>query len=417
MDSDLIQQFRDLPRDSGARWQGKFLRMPAWIQGEGEAPYRPVLPLWLDVKYGLISTLQVTRRERAVPDCLLSGLVAFAIEERQYRPGHLEVMDSAVAEYLREALAGCGMSVELVDQMEEMDDIQKELEKYHRQGAPRVASLLSAKSVTVDQLRSFADAAADFFRARLWLHLCDDDLIRIHTPKAPAGMQFAVVLGAGREVYGLGFYATAEEHYRLRNRRSGWQDLPLWQLSYDSVTRLPIEDADLWEDYDLAVADSNAYPTIAQFKRAKVIRPSARELNFMEGLLRVLAVASEEQIDRGRWTKTVACHTSGKTKYTLSIPDLVHPPTPQKWMRRGFIPDPRINEQMLLAVERFFVKNPVSNVERDELGHAAAHHGANAGGIRSRTGNAQREGAGPLLPGDRDVWAPSRATCSPGTDT
>ena len=159
-----------------------------------------------------------------------------------------------------------------------------------------MASLLSAKGVTVDQLRSFADAAADFFRARLWLHLCDDDLIRIHTPQAPPGMRFAVVLGAGREVYGLGFYATAEEHYRLRNRRSGWQDLPLWQLSYDSVTRLPIEDADLWEDYDLAVADPHAYPTIAQFKGSQVIRPSARELTFIEGLLRVLAV-SERRAD------------------------------------------------------------------------------------------------------------------------
>ena len=211
--------------------------MPAWIQGEGEAPYRPVLPLWLDVKYGLISTLQVTRRERAVPDCLLSGLVAFAIEEpvparppggNGFRGGRVFTGGIGGVWYERRVGGpdgGDGRHSEGTG-------------KIPSPGRARVASLLSAKSVTVDQLRSFADAAADFFRARLWLHLCDDDLIRIHTPKARAGMQFAVVLGAGREVYGLGFYATAEEHYRLRNRRSGWQDLPLWQLSYDSVTRL-----------------------------------------------------------------------------------------------------------------------------------------------------------------------------------
>lgn len=73
---------------------------------------------------------------------------------------------------------------------------------------------------TEQQIREFADAAAAFYRAKLWDYLDDIDLVEIETPKPPRYLKHAVVLGAAAETYGLGFYDDAEDHYDLMAQRS-----------------------------------------------------------------------------------------------------------------------------------------------------------------------------------------------------
>ncbi len=277
MESDVMQRFRGLPRRPERTWQGKFLRMVAWVTDEQGNLFRPIVPLWLDAQHRMMSGLCPVRPEEAVPSCLLSSFLVFAVEDRRFRPGSIQVSDPDVAQYLRSALTGCEIEVRLVEQMVEMDEVEAELAQFHRRGAARVDSLLDIEGVTVEQVQGFAEAAAAYYRSQPWLHLYEDDLIRIHAPTPPAGMKSVAVLGADRELFGLGLRDSARDHFRYRNQKSGWQDMPVWQLSYGRITWIPIEDANLWEDYHLATAGRRPIrgSSCTTVRRWCVLRPSS----------------------------------------------------------------------------------------------------------------------------------------------
>ena len=49
-------------------------------------------------------------------------------------------------------------------------------------GEPRIPDALDTKGVTVELMWAFADAASQFYRAKPWLHLTDEDLIEVESP-------------------------------------------------------------------------------------------------------------------------------------------------------------------------------------------------------------------------------------------
>ena len=391
MDRDVMQRFRSLPRRPQRVWQGKCLRMLAWVTDEQGNSFRPMVPLWLDARQHAMSALEAVRPDEAGPASLLSRLMKFAVEDRRFRPGCIEVSDPAVAEYLVSALAGCEIDVRLTSQMKEMDKVEADLASFHRRGMARVDSLLDTSGVTLEQVRGFAEAAAALYQAAPWLQLCEDDLIRVHAPAPPLDMQFVTVLGAERSLYGLGLLTAAEDHYRLRNQKSGWQDLPLWQLSFGQITWIPIEDANLWDDHQLAVAGERAYPRLVKYEGPEVLRPTPEQLVFLEGLMRALASVTPKQLDRGRWTKTVLQSDGTKTQYSLSIPDLVRPPSPQQWMMRGYRPDRRIRDQLQLMLSLYASEQLGSVIEEGEFLMQGAAMGVSCAAIKVKPQTPQQQ--------------------------
>jgi hypothetical protein len=124
-------------------------------------------------------------------------------------------------------------------------------------------------------------------------------------------MEFAVVLGAGRSVFGLGFYRSMASFLEFRNDASE-TGVPrfgregLWQLSFDPITEIPPKDADLWMDHKLPVAGRSAYPLVMNFQSGgRITRPSVVELSYLHALLRALSQTTEAEIDSGRWQKNV----------------------------------------------------------------------------------------------------------------
>ena len=86
----------------------------------------------------------------------------------------------------------------------------------------------------------------------------------------------------------------------------------------------------------------------------------AAELAFLEGMLWAIAGAAEAEFDSGRWQKTV--HTyDGPATFTLSLPDLLNPPSYEEWMARGFEPDRRANERVFADIDRYFAAHPVQD--------------------------------------------------------
>ena len=297
MDDTSIDRLKSLPQRADEIWQGGLIRMPHWITGEGREPYRPYLPLWVAVGDDKVHAGTVTRPEERNLDLAMGALLEFALEDEfgGYRPGRIEVADQALAERLLGVMAPCGIEVRLVERLEAITRVLKSMETFDREGEPPVPGALEGAGVSVERMRTFAEAAAAFYRAAPWRFLTDVDLICIETPHALSGMEYFVVLGAGRSMYGLAFYAGAAEYAKFFRAASdpstpGFVGKGLWQLAFHPISRILSSDSDLWLDHGLPVAGDRAYPALGRISRpGRITRPSAGELAFVEGLLLALA--------------------------------------------------------------------------------------------------------------------------------
>jgi len=368
-----IEQMKALPRRPGEVWQGGLLRMPTWITEEGPKPYRPYIPLWVAVRADKVHGGDLLHPEERDPAAAVAALLDFAFDSDDggYRPDRVEVADTELAEHLS-FLGEAGIEVRVVERLDAVERVLDAMIGFAESGGPPLPGPLDAAGVTVGRMRRFAQAAAAFYRAAPWQYLTDEDLLVVERPKAPAAMKFAVVLGAGRSAYGLGFYRSREDYalFRRGEIEPGRRVPGFWQVSFDPIADVSIEDADLWQDHDLPLASDQAFP-VAMWcgGRGELKRPTASELAFLEGMLWALAGTSETEIDSGRWQKEVQTH-DGPATFALAIPDLLDPPSFQEWIRRGFEPDRRAHERMFSDMDRYFRHHPPADI--DEVNEAAA---------------------------------------------
>ena len=365
-----IKRLKALPRRSDEIWQGGLIRMAAWVTEEDSEPYRPYYPMWVAVRADKVHGGKLLKPHERNFTAAVESLLAFACEDSfgGYRPGSVEVEDPALAEHLSGVLAETGIEVRLVERLEAVERVLESMQTSERGGENRIPGPLDGPNVNLEDVRRFAEAAAAFYRAVPWQYLTDVDLIHIEQPDCPQGMEYTVVLGAGRSVFGLGFYRDMADYFRFRQAasegmRAALDPSGIWQLSFNPVTEIPPQDADLWEDQDLPVAGSNAYPLVMRFgARGRITRPGGAELRFLEALLRSFSEMTESEIDTGRWEKEISL-PDGTVRVVLAIPDLLDPPSSQEWMERGFMPDRRAHESMFADMNRYFRDHPPADEE------------------------------------------------------
>lgn len=355
--------------------QGAILPWPLLVRGDDGQPFQLRFPLWVNVESGLVYTDPdaFLSADQDPLDAALKALVEFVEQLTQGRacPQRIEVRDPELAEYLRSHLAGTGMDVQLQDQLPELEAAAADLTEMVESTGSGPPSLLDSRGVTVERIRAFAEAAAEFYRAAPWHHLSDSDLLEVESPKPPRGMACFVVLGAGRSTYGLGLYPDRRCFDRfLRAGQDGDYDTAvttgLAQVVFDRLEEMPRSDAALWTEHKLPVAGDQAHPLAMKYGRdGTVARPTKTELAFLEGILRALADTSESEIDSGRWRKEVVT-ADGPRALTLRIPDLLDPPSPQEWIKRGFFPDRRAHERLFADMNRYLEENPPTGSDKLE---------------------------------------------------
>ena len=353
MDAIRLEQLRVLPRRTHEVWQGALVRMSSWVTEDDSEPFRPYLPIWHAVHDDKIHCVQLLRPDERSFQSLINSLLEFALDSQfgGYRPGTIQVMDTALAEHLQGVLGDCGISVQHVPNMNELDRVVADLRRQNEEQA-WAPPLLSDKGVTIEHLREFAEAAAHFYRARPWELLTEVDPIRVEKPTAPKGMKYGVVLGAGQDFYGLGMYASKSEIDRVHRGQLDIRLAALWQVSYGAMHELPVEDAELWEDHQLPVAAEDAYPIALKIgPESTFTRPTRTELAFLRGLLFTIADASEQEIDSGRWERQIRAHNRQRL-FRLAIPNLLRPPSVQQWIDWGYIPDRRVAERPRVLPDR-----------------------------------------------------------------
>ena len=287
--------------------------------------------------------------------------------EFPYRPAQIDCNDRQFAEELNRHLDGSGTVVHYRAKMGEWNAVIREMVDHLQSAAPPPLPSLRDSGCSDEQVREFAAAAAEFYRAKLWEVLDDTDLIKIETPRPPRLMKHAVVLGKGRE-YGLGLYQDDDDHYALMAQEADPRQMSLYSFVYESPADVASEDVELWKELDLPLETGEAFPDANLFSPDGTRRPTPKEIDFLIIVLKGLAETSAEELDSGRWTKSV--EVSGKRrKCVFSIPNLLHPPNRAEWIRRGKMPDRRSHEIHFRQVQEF-IDSVGEGMDIDELNEA-----------------------------------------------
>ena len=364
-----INRLEHLPQRPDVTWQGGLIHLPGWVENEEGKPCRPYAAIWVAAESGLVAPPQLCLDESEASTAVLDGLIVFATDGPLggYRPGRVEVKQEALATFLSHALAGTGIDVAQRDSVPAFDRVAGDFVE-HITDEPPAPGALEGKGVTIDRMRAFAEAAKQFYEAAPWQHLTDEDLLRVRSPKPPAGMGCVAVLGAGGQTFGLGFFSSQKAYWGLRTADDpaslfDQRKTDTWSLTFDGVTDIPLADSELWLEHHLPLADKQAYPcAVCYRKNGDVARPDAKTLAYLEGLLRALTMSGENQIDTGRWEVTVSIDEGTKT-YRLSLPDLIDPPNLDQRIERGFMPDRRGSEQTLAQMQRYVAQHQVADMD------------------------------------------------------
>ena len=322
-----LDRIRRLRKSRDEIWQGAIVRLPQWVVEEGQAPVRPIVAVWVSASSGRINTSELRKPSERDPAMLLNAMVGEGGGGQGMagiRPEKIVVADEAIADYLRRELgdeAEVSVEAELPGVANVMQMMQRNLP------ASAVAGFAKESGVTPDRLRAFAEAAAKFYRAAPWQHLIDEDLIRVEAPPVAEELSHISIMGAGGTAFGLAFFRSPAQHAELEQatdmRKFHRKHGGLWAVTFGQIMTLPMSDADWFEDGSFPVAGDKAYATAARqdSSQGTVERPDAKTLSFMEGVMRAIAATSEDELDSGRWTKTVAT-ADGEVELTLALPGI-----------------------------------------------------------------------------------------------
>lgn len=369
MNKHSLKKFLSLPVNSDETWQGgaipmaDMLDLPV-VEDAGEAS----IVLWHSTLSELVHAKPILPAVESRLDGFVEVMLEFSKEHKfPFRPARIECNDRELVTGLNDLLHDSETTATFVAEMPQWSAVLQDMMDQFVLKGPLMPSLRDA-GCTDQQIREFADAAAAFYRARLWDYLDDVDLIKIETPRPPRYLKYAVVLGAGSQTYGLGFYNKAEDHYDMMSQQADPLKLSLFNLSFDSPADVGSADVELWNELDLPLETGEAFPSMVLFSKKGSRRPTPKELDFATIVLRALATTSEEEIDSGRWTKSVELPGKSK-KCVLSIPNLLDPPDHAEWMRRGMMPEMRGNERHFKLVQEF-IENNGDGMDLDELNAA-----------------------------------------------
>ena len=212
-----IERLKALPQHKNETWQGGPVRMPAWVQEEGKEPFRPWIVVWFSLQTRMLHTSEPISPEERSFASAVDALADFASDQEVagYRPGKLEVRDSALAEHLDGMLSEVGIEVVHREKLPIFDRMLEDMANSLGEQS-EVPGALSVPGVTIEQMNAFAEAAGQFHAAAPWEYLTDEDLIQIGSPCPDASLRCFTVLGAGGQTYGLAFFSSPKQHEAMK---------------------------------------------------------------------------------------------------------------------------------------------------------------------------------------------------------
>ncbi len=302
-------------------WEVAVTPLPRWLPVEGRR-VRAWLAVCFDTEGERALAIE-PRVEEAIPG-VLERLLSRAARSWRVRPARIRVADAEVARILKDLLAPQEIPVEVAELLY-LPELLGFLIAEIAPPDPRPGPLTGA-GVTVERLRSYAQAATGLYISPIWRHLTSEDLIRVESPKVEESFRYAVLTRDDSGPGGLWFFPSREDFEWIQEGDVGsfLSGLGSWMFRFDRPWVAPQSDTDLWERHGLPWSGEDRCPTACFIGMEVMKRPDARQLAFLEGLMSALAATAEEDLDAGRWEKRVKT-AEGSARFVLSLPELLEP--------------------------------------------------------------------------------------------
>jgi tetratricopeptide (TPR) repeat protein len=282
-----------LPQESDDVWQAEVRKAPAWVTGEGQ-PYRPWMGMVISDARDLVLAHHITADRPA--SGWISDIVAQAMRRplagTPHRPGAVQVGSAELLNVLRPYLEPAGVQCVLVERLEHLDFVVGEMTN-HMAGPEETSSLVDVPGMELEQVRSFYEAAADYYRKKPWQKTPGDTIIQVECERFQGGPWYAVVMGQSGMQQGLAVY---EDLAALKAMMTGHaseeenvRQMSAMSLMFSEAFDVPIRDLDAAEKHGWAVAGPEAYPLVLRIDPGMAVRaPFAWELQLLEGCLRTI---------------------------------------------------------------------------------------------------------------------------------
>ena len=319
-----LERLKRLPAGADV-WQLALLTMPQWITGEDRAAYRPRIALCRSAELGVVGASDPSVPEQPGLELALRAIHSMTkLRQISARPACVEVRDMELRRQLGPMLEAAGIEIHVVDELDQIDEVEEDMRR--RFGKPADGRSQFARGVEPGCIRAFAEAAVEFHDAAPWNHLTDLDLVKVESASVPTGMKWFIVVGAVGMTQGILFLRSERDHAAMVAADPDMDQLaetPRWSVSLGGVEEMPLIDYELWQANDLPRAAGGRFPLLAQLAApGPGEQADAARVEFTEALLRVLAETTEDDLDSGRWFRTVRSF-EGVVTITLALPGVL----------------------------------------------------------------------------------------------
>ena len=288
------QLFR-LKQRYGVVWQATFSRVPAWMR-DGQLMVRPWSVLIVNLSDGVVVHQQLANREPTA--ALLFDVLSRAMRKpgagKSHRPSEIQVREHPLWRDIQPHLEEIGVDCIFREDLEETDLLVAEVHKLMQtEGQP--AALVASDDFSSAQGASLYEAAAAFFRRRVWQKLPQCAVIQIESlplREFGPGRWYAVVFGQDGQAPGLAIHDELSAASAFcggccsDTQESGAATL---SLTYGENFEIPIADLLAAEQHRWPLASPEAWPLVACASREATLRPlAAWERQLLEGCLRAI---------------------------------------------------------------------------------------------------------------------------------
>ena len=301
-----------LPQNLGEVWQVSTLRLPTWYADDDGELKRPQVAVVSSRTDDLLLKHDLPANEPSA-DWLWNTIVKAMADPAvgaPRRPGLLQVRSETDANLLRPHLKLFNIDCVVCDDLDQLDSAFAGLVEQLHGG--RMSALVDMPGLSPEQLATYYEAAAYFYRQAPWRAL-DDVPIQIDCDKFDSGPWYAVVLGPAGETLGLMLYEDLDLLRQLDNGELSLDEssriASAISVIFDQKHDLAFDDLDAIEKHGWSVAGPDAYPLAIRLSPGRAIRSLlAWELELVEACLRAIPHFAEA---KPPGTKTIKIKAAG----------------------------------------------------------------------------------------------------------
>ena len=282
------------------------LKEPALSLPKGR-PYRPYAITTVEAERGTIRRVDVKGDSTTPEDVLASLLDAMRRpilgSGGRYRPARVVLDDRTLVETLAPALAQVEVRCDYQATLPFVDDALRVMAR-RRYKRALIPGLLSVPRVTVPLIGELFAAAADFYRQAPWERLDNKSPVKVRYPRAGQA-RYALVLGSGRETFGLSLYESLDDVYLVYSGigpEEVVERVSDFSLIFEEAMAMSFYDLDAIEKYQWPVAAESAYPIVLKLIPGgdATLLPDATELAWLAAALRTVPDFIVKHVYAGR---------------------------------------------------------------------------------------------------------------------